>query len=81
MRRGIRGLHSFDPYYYDEAIIGVSHEGRVIYSYDKLIETLVAHDGMSPEEAMEWIDYNTIRGIPYMGEKAPIVMYDIVEDD
>jgi hypothetical protein len=29
------------------------------------------------EEAIEWIDYNTIRALPYMGEKAPIIMYPI----
>ena len=25
---------------------------------------------------MEFIDYNTIRAIPYAGEMAPIVLYD-----
>lgn len=34
---------------------------------------------MTDEEAIEWIDYNTIRAIPYMGEKAPIVMYSLPE--
>ena len=68
-----------DPEYYDEAIIGIGHNGRVIYSYDKLVQVLVAHDDMTDEEAIEWIDYNTIRAIPYMGEKAPIVMYSLPE--
>ena len=27
------------------------------------------------EEAVEFIDYNTLRAIPYMGDKAPIVVY------
>lgn len=52
----------------------------MIYSYDKLIETLVEHDGMSEEEAMEWLDYNTLRAIPSMGMMAPIVMYPIEDD-
>lgn len=34
-------------------------------------------DGIDEEEAIEWIEYNTIRAIPYAGEKAPIVMYDL----
>lgn len=28
-------------------------------------------------DAIEWIDYNTIRALPYMGEKAPIIMYPL----
>lgn len=59
---------------YDDAIIGVSHDDRVIYSYDKMVECLVKADGMTEEEAMEFIDYNTIRAIPYAGELAPIVL-------
>lgn len=31
---------------------------------------------MTGEEAMEWVDYNTIRAIPYMGDKHPIIMYN-----
>ena len=34
---------------YDEAIIGVSHDDRVIYDYDKMIEHLIKHDNMSIE--------------------------------
>ena len=32
---------------------------------------------ISEEEAMEWIDYNTIRAIPYAGSGAPIIMFDL----
>ena len=42
-----------------------------------MIEWLVEKDGITQEEAIEWIEYNTIRAIPYAGSKAPIVMYDI----
>ena len=27
------------------------------------------------DEAIEWIDYNVIRALPYMGEEAPIIMH------
>lgn len=30
---------------------------------------------MTEEEAVEFIDYNTFRAMPYMGEKAPIVVF------
>lgn len=59
---------------YDEAIIGVSHDDRVIYSFEKMVQHLVDKDGMTDEEAIEFIEYNTIRAIPYFGSNAPIVL-------
>ena len=32
-------------------------------------------EGWSDNDAIEWIEYNTIRALPYMGEGAPSVMY------
>ena len=60
---------------YDEAIIGVSHDGRVIYDMDLMVEHLMVHDGMTEMDAVDFIDYNTARSIPYAGEYAPIIMY------
>lgn len=34
---------------------------------------------MTEDEACEWIDYNVIRGLPYMGENHPIVVYPLIE--
>ena len=28
-------------------------------------------------DAVEWIEYNTIRSLPYAGDKSPIIMYTI----
>jgi hypothetical protein len=36
--------------------------------------------GFTEEEAVEWIDYNTIRALPYMGEDGPIVLHRFMED-
>lgn len=62
---------------YDDAIIGVSHDDRVIYDYDKMIEHLMVHEDMTDEEAADFISYNTIRSIPYAGENAPIIMFGL----
>lgn len=62
---------------YLSAIEGVSEDGRLIYSYDKMVEHLMQVENMSCEDAMEFIDYNTIRALPYAGEKAPIIYYSI----
>lgn len=71
----------FDNPDYDDAIIGVSEDGRVVYDYDKMVESLMSQDGMAEEDAVDFISYNTIRSIPYAGEYAPVVMYPIREED
>ena len=67
----------FDNMSYDGSIIGVTTDGRVVYNYDMMIEELMQDEEWSYEEAAEWIDYNTIRALPYAGENAPIIMYSI----
>lgn len=60
---------------FTEAIMGISSRGQVIYDYDAMVESLMEHDGMSRLDAIEFIDYNTMRAIYYMGEKAPIILH------
>ena len=62
---------------YDSAIIGVSHDDRVIYDYDKMIQYLMDEEHMDIDEAADFISYNTIRSIGYVGPEAPIVMYGL----
>ena len=60
---------------YDDALIGVSEDGRAIYDFNKMVEWLMNKYGWSEIESIEWIEVNTIRALPYMGIDAPIVMY------
>lgn len=62
---------------YDGALIGVSSDGRAIYDYDLMVEWLMNKDGMSAEEAADWIDYNTIGSL--YGNDCPIVMFRLGE--
>lgn len=64
-------------YSYDDALIGVSDDGRAIYDYDLMVEWLVRTEQMSEEEAMEWVDYNTLRALPYFPE-GPIIMHRLI---
>lgn len=60
---------------YEDAIIGWDeNSGRIIYDYEKMVECLMNEDGMEYDEAAEFIDYNTVRACPYMGERAPIIL-------
>ena len=62
---------------YFTAITGISSHGNLIYDYDLMIEDLIDNENMSYEEAIEFINFNTIRAIDYMGEFKPIIMMNI----
>lgn len=66
----------FQNFSYDSALIGVSHDNRAIYDYQKMIEWLVQHTGWSEEDAIDWINYNTLGAI--YGDSKPIIMYPLV---
>lgn len=74
---GYEGIKYLTNYSYDDALIGVTEDGRAIYDFDKMVEWLMDEEGWSDTEAIEWIEYNTIRALPYMGEDAPIIMYPL----
>lgn len=59
---------------YDGSIVGVTTDGRVVYDYDKMVEELMEDEGWSYEEATEWINYNTIGGLP-CDKNGPIIMW------
>ena len=63
---------------YDSAIIGYdTNDNRVVYDYESMAEHLMNVDGMTYEEAIEFIEYNTLRAIPYAGSNPPIVLQRI----
>lgn len=74
---GYEDVKYFVNYSYDDALIGVSEDGRAIYDYNKMVEWLIKKEGWSDIEAIDWIETNTLRALPYMGEGAPIIMFPI----
>lgn len=56
------------------AVIGISHDGKVVYSRRIMIRQLMIEDNITDIEAEEFIEYNTIRALPYMGDFAPIII-------
>ena len=42
-----------------------------------MVEWLMKQDNMDETEAVEFIEYNTIRALPYVGDGAPIIMYKL----
>ena len=74
---GYEDVVIFENESYDSALIGVTEDNRAVYSYEKMVEWYMEKNQCSEEDAIEWIDYNTIRALPYIGERAPIVMYEL----
>lgn len=62
---------------YISAVVGISTDGRVIYSRPLMVRYLCKQDGMTELDAEEFIDFNTVGALPNMGEKAPIIMEDL----
>ena len=80
LKSGYEGVKYLTDFSYDDALIGVvTHDNRAVYDYEKMVEWLISTEGFTEEEAIEWIDYNTLRAIGYFGEGAPIIMYPIEE--
>jgi hypothetical protein len=65
----------------DEAIIGTvssyGQEDSVLYSLQKIIDILVERDGMTPEEALEFYNFNIIGS--YVGPGMPTFLNDLGE--
>lgn len=70
--RGLDEVVIFENPSFDEAFIGVSDDDRAIYDFDKMVDCL--SKDMTIEEAVEFIEYNTIRALPYV-PKSPIILY------
>ena len=77
MDQGFENFIIFENPDYDLAIIGITENNQVVYDYDKMIEHLIHEDDMSYEEAIDFISYNTIRSLSYVGMGAPIIIYSI----
>ena len=84
------GFERFIVYDYpsfDDSIIGVEVNGTIVYAYPLMVEEYIMDECDNNTEpltndelyekrtdAMEFIDYNTLRATPYMGPTAPVVL-------
>ena len=66
---------------FEEALVGFGtrfNNPVTIYDLRKCLDILVRRDGMSQEEAEEYMDFNVLGA--YVGEETPIVLGDYVND-
>ena len=64
---------------YDSAIVGIDMSNRVVYDMNKMAQFLIDQDGMSREEAIEFIEYNSLRAVQSLETTTPIIM-TMIED-
>ena len=61
---------------FDEAFIGFSQRINepelAVYDYELMVATLVNRDGMTPEDAEEYIEFNCIGA--WVGEQTPVIV-------
>ena len=68
----------------DDAILGFINdtwgtgENRLIYSVDKMVQIFMDRDGMSVDDAYEYIDFNIIGA--YVGKQTP-VYFQTLDDE
>lgn len=73
---GFEDVIIFEKPSYNAAFVGVSEDGRSVYDYDKMIIWLTQEEGMTYDEAVEFIDWNSSF---YYGEGYPIILHNLTQ--
>lgn len=73
---GYEDVELLEGYSYDDALIGVSGDGRAIYDFSKMVEWLVKTYGFTPDDASDWIENNTAAALEE-SDGGPIILYPI----
>ena len=73
------GAVILDNQAYDASIIGVTLDGRAIYEYGSMVQEHMTDNECNEDEAVDWIDYNTLRALPYFGPRTPIVVQALTD--
>ena len=69
-----------------DGAIGITNDYHVVYSYERLVESLAKTykeenqtEADAELEAIEWLDYNTIRSLPYMEKDGlvPVIIFEL----
>jgi hypothetical protein len=62
---------------FDEAVLGIGRrcgqEDILVYDFEKCVDVLVKRKGMTDEEAIEFLEFNTVGA--WVGEQTPLFLY------
>lgn len=72
--------HGFDgnPDGYDDAIVGITDDGRLVYSQEKMIKLCAVQGNFDEMDAIEWLEFNTFS--TYVGSMTPIFINTGLKD-
>jgi hypothetical protein len=66
----LKPVENNDTNFYDSAILGITDEGRLVYSKEIMCKLLEEINEMDYNEAWEFLEYNCFNA--YVGEMTPI---------
>ena len=68
---------------FDNALIGIgrrcSQEDVLVYDFNKAVKILVNRDNMTEEEAVEYLEFNTVGA--WVGDKTPVFVYPMTMEE
>ena len=66
---------------YDDALVGITDDGRAVYDYSKMVSWLVSREGLSESEALDFVECNTMGTLLCLDAEAaavaPVIMYPV----
>ena len=67
----------FDNPSFDKSVVGLTTDGQIVCSLRSMVQELCEDDNIQEDEAREFVDYNTIRMLPYISaETRPVIIDD-----
>lgn len=72
-RKGVAVFDDMAP-----AFIGFTNDNRAVYDYRKMVQYHMETNGMTEEDAEEYIDFNVMGTLSCM-EKPPVILYPVDE--
>lgn len=71
--------------YYPAIVAFDDATGRFVYDYGLLVKAFAKSfdDGASEDpdtDAVEWVEFNVLRSLPYYGDRAPLILFRDEED-
>lgn len=70
----------FDNPSYDNSVVGVSGS-HIVYDLEKMINEIQGDGIDSDEDAREFIEYNTLRALPYADKDTAPIVVDISKQE
>ena len=76
MDRGFEDFVVFENPDFEGCIVGITTDNQVVYSLAQMVDWFVKEEGGTKSEALQFIECNTIRALPYV-ENSPIILNDL----